>query len=86
MTTTPPDVRIAAARLIERTCVSRGLPSTVSDPAALARLAAFLFPREAATSVKSGPRNVGICHAGDDPRRNGSGEGAKPADALGAAS
>lgn len=44
MTTTPADVRDAAARLVERTCEAQGLPTLIVDPAALARMAAFLVP------------------------------------------
>lgn len=41
---TPADLREAAARLVERTCEAQGLPATVTDPAALARMAAFMQP------------------------------------------
>ena len=48
---TPADVRDAAARLVARTCEAQGLPALIVDPAALARMAAFLVP---ATAERAG--------------------------------
>ena len=64
---TPADVRDAAARLVARTCVMRGLPATITDPAALARMAAFLVP-VAASDHKVGNVPDGPARRRSDPK------------------
>lgn len=44
-TTSRPDVRASARRLVERTRAAQGLPPTITDPAALRRIAALMSPR-----------------------------------------
>ena len=38
------EARDAASRLVTRTCEAQGVPVLIADPAALARLAAFMAP------------------------------------------
>ena len=85
---TAADVRDAASRLVERTCEAQGLPATITDPAALARMAAFLVP----AAVERAARNhkvdvVDASPAGESPdrrapthhRRRGAGSGSEAA-------
>jgi hypothetical protein len=65
MTMTPADVRDAAARLVERTCEAQGLPVTIADPAALARMAAFMVP----AAVERAARNHKVGVVVDRPAR-----------------
>lgn len=41
---TPAEIEAAAERLVERTCREQNLPLTVTDPAALRRVASLLVP------------------------------------------
>jgi hypothetical protein len=80
---TPADVRVAAVRLVERTATERGPPATITDPAALARMAAFLVP--AASNHKVGVVDASAGRVSPDRpasphhRRRGAGSGSEAA-------
>jgi hypothetical protein len=83
---TPADVRDAAARLVERTCVAQGLPATITDPAALARMAAFMVPAAGSNhkagvvvDASSAGRESPDRPASPHHRRRGAGSGSEAA-------
>lgn len=51
---TPAEISAAAARIVERTCREQGLPLTIEDPAALARVAAILVAERKAGGRRNG--------------------------------
>ena len=55
---TQPDIEAAAAELIQRTAVDRGLPRTVTDPVTLARLAVLFAPSDPPAQARSRRRRA----------------------------